>query len=431
MFDFNLFEKALLDNNLSYKDKVLASYLMKKISQSKTGEVEMYIGFLANEVLNCSDSSVKRALRSITEKGYIVKRNGRGKGNKKPVIIRLNDEKSRSQVTPSYEKSRSQVTLTSESRGQNQQKVEVTGDLLKNSNIINNTKNNQSNTEEKMNNTTENMMEKTNAVTDAMTSNEVTKNGTGAKVKLTKDELKQRNDYISSMYEKLDTSLNYLNSLRNQKMYCDASAEICKAFQDATAHEDWFTDGQWKKLEVFHNRYISITEYKDKYFYGQKTDTDAETISMDEETNLNAGTEETAVANLNPLNTPNPRRQPKSPDEIREWVLKQCEKYPDYVTWERSIEAKLQRQFTSNWDSNAYAARYYNFCAGIADKYFKEKSEEEDDSIDYLLKTSEENETAPWEETGNAANRRMSDEVWRRKCNDMLHRMKLAEQNKT
>lgn len=427
MFNFNLFEKALLDNNLSDKDKVLASYLMKKISQSKTGEVEMYIGFLANEVLNCSDSSVKRALRSITEKGYIVKRNGRGKGNKKPVIIRLNDEKSRSLVTPSCE-----------SRGQNEPKVEVTGDLLKNSNKKNNTKNshsitspiststcdennedNQSNTEEKMDNTNESMMEKSDAVSDAMASNESTKNETGAKVKLTSDELKKRNDYISSIYNKLDTSLNYLNSVRYHKIYCDTYDKIYNIFQDAVAHKDWFTDGQWKKLEVLDRRFIGITEYRNKYFNGTKTDTDAdaETISMGEETNLNAGTEENGDSQSQCDDTPKPRRQQKTTDEIREWVMKQCEKHPDYASWEKDFEKKIVKKYTSDWANNAEAGKYYNFCTGIADKYFKEKVTDDDAGIDYLLKASEE-EIAPWEEESKPV--QMKQEDWHSKYGHLI-----------
>lgn len=406
MFNFNLFEKALLDNNLSDKDKVLASFLMKRISMNKSGEVEMYVSYLA-DALNCSDSAIKRSLKKLSESGYISKRIGKRNGNNKPISIRLNDEKSRSQVT-----------LTSESRGQNQQKVEVTGDLLKNNNKKNNTKNshsitspiststcdennedNQSNTEEKMDNTNESMMEKSDAVSDAMTSNEVTKNGTGAKVKLTSDELKKRNDYISSIYNKLDTSLNYLNSVRYHKIYCDTYDKIYNIFQDAVAHEDWFTDGQWKKLEVLDRRFIGITEYRNKYFNGTKTDTDAdaETISMGEETNLNAGTEENGDSQSQCDDTPKPRRQQKTTDEIREWVMKQCEKHPDYASWEKDFEKKIVKKYTSDWANNAEAGKYYNFCTGIADKYFKEKVTDDDAGIDYLLKASEE-EIAPWEE---------------------------------
>lgn len=433
MFPFDLFEKALLDKNLSDKDKVLVSYIMKKISVSKTDEVEMYIGFLANEVMNCSDSSVKRALRSITEKGYIVKRNGRGKGNKKPVIIRLADEKSRSQVT-----------LTLESRGQNEPKVEVTGDLLKNSNK-NNTKNshsitspcststcgenNQTNTEEKMNDTAENMTEKSDAMTDAMTSNESAKNETIEKVRLTSDELRKRNEYISSIYRKLDTSLNFLNSLRDRKMYDETFDEVYRTFQDAEAHEDWFTDGQWKKLEIFNRRFLGITEYKDRYFNGTRAnaDADAVTVSMEEETNLNAETDENGDSLPQCNDTPAPRRQTRkcehvSKEQAIKWVWTTLGKYDSLEEWENAMTKRFNKTY-GDWDygKDANACRFWNIINKEASDYYWNLSEaqakkkmEMDAAFDEFIKESGADEII------NVSKQKMNDEEWHEKYGHLL-----------
>lgn len=376
MFNFKLFENVLLDRNLSDKDKVLASFLMKRISMSKSGEVEMYVSYLA-DALNCSDSAIKRSLKKLSESGYISKRIGKRNGNNKPISIRLNDEKSMPQVTLSYEKSRSQVILTSESRGQNQQKVEVTGDLLKNS-ILNNIsmyKGKDSGNETihvPGNGKSEvDTVSVEGTITDDVHSDEVRE--TSPREKLTKAEIEERNNYITSTFSRLETKLNYLYSISDSRIFGDVSMSIADIFNDATGKRRWFTDKQWGKLLRYGDRYEKIVDGKQAYFNGTgKKNADAELTSTDEKPfneEPEKNTTDNDTDNCGGVAPQQYKRMTK--EELEAWVSEDVKKYPDFTSWQNALEAKLDRKF-KGWQEgkHLYISCMYNFVTGMAAKHF-------------------------------------------------------------
>lgn len=385
MFPFDLFEKALLDKNLSDKDKVLVSFLMKKISQSKTGEVEMYIGFLANEVMNCSDSSVKRALRSITEKGYIVKRNGRGKGNKKPVIIRLADEKSRSQVTPSCK-----------SRGQNEPKVEVTGDLLKNSNKNNNSRQVSSQT------STGTCEKKSEKKMETEPNKERTYTS------------KENNAYVDKCLKRFDTMLKYLYSIKDRRIYDEYTNDILRFRESIDLTR--FTEKQRGLIEKKSEAWAKIAQGKEHFFNGQSEKNDnscedefisiepeqidcdgAEPISMDEQS--------TADRLTYPQSSKNEKRpSPAKTDwsKVGEWVVDSTIRFSNYELWHKELMRILNKKFGNGWENAEYkvmsqASAIYNTCCKTALEYYNSKKGTELTASDGDMV-----ELAPWEESINS-----------------------------
>jgi len=363
MFNFKLFENVLLDRNLSDKDKVLASFLMKRISMSKSGEVEMYVSYLA-DALNCSDSAIKRSLKKLYESGYISKRIGNRNGNNKPIAIRLNDEKSMPQVT-----------LTSESRGQNQQKVEVTGDLLKNS-ILNNIsmykgKNSGNETIHVPGNGKSEVDTVSVAGTGIDSSNEVT--GTSHAEKLTKAEIEERNNYVTSTFNRLETKLDYLYSLSDKSLYPDVCNGIIATFTDANGKSNWFTEKQWGKLLSYRNRFYSLTEVKDAYFNGTgKKDADAELTSTDEKPFTEESEKNTTDNDTDNGGGVAPQQyKHMTKEELEAWVSEDVKKYPDFTSWQNALESKLDRKF-KGWQEGKYLyiSCMYNFVTGMAAKHF-------------------------------------------------------------
>ena len=94
---------------------------------------------------------------------------------------------------------------------------------------------------------------------------------TNEQVKLSKDELNQRNEYISAVYGKLDDRLNYLYSLNTVTQYEDVCSGIVEVISDAQEHRDWFTEPQWDKMTRYSDRFVKLNEAKDKYFNGKNT----------------------------------------------------------------------------------------------------------------------------------------------------------------
>lgn len=421
MFNFNLLNKALTDANLSDKEFRLLYLIVNNMSLNNTNEIEMYNGFIMDK-LNMCERQVRRLTSSLTEKGYIIKvRFGTSK-KKNGNVYRLKadidtDIKLDKNVPPyKYKKERKNNTKNSHS-------------ITSPCSTSTCGENNQTNTEEKMNDTAENMTEKS----DAMTSNESAKNETIEKVRLTSDELRKRNEYISSIYRKLDTSLNFLNSLRDRKMYDETFDEVYRTFQDAEAHEDWFTDGQWKKLEIFNRRFLGITEYKDRYFNGTRAnaDADAVTVSMEEETNLNAETDENGDSLPQCNDTPAPRRQTRkcehvSKEQAIKWVWTTLGKYDSLEEWENAMTKRFNKTY-GDWDygKDANACRFWNIINKEASDYYWNLSEaqakkkmEMDAAFDEFIKEVS-NDEAPWEEA-KATKPELNYEEWHEKYGHLL-----------
>lgn len=240
----------------------------------------------------------------------------------------------------------------------------------------------------------------------------------------------ENNEYVDKCLNRFDVMLKYLYSIKDCKTYDSYTNDILRFWE--SIDQSRFTEKQRGLIDKKCERWAKISDAKERFFNGNagKSDdesisiepeceeyADAEHISMDEETNLNAGTEENGDSQSQCEDAPNPRRQTKTSDEISEWVLKQCKRFPDYASWEKDFEKKIVKKYTSDWANNAEAGRYYNFCTGIAWKYFKEKVTDDDAGIDYLLKASEE-EIAPWEEESKPV--QMKQEDWHSKYGHLI-----------
>ena len=240
----------------------------------------------------------------------------------------------------------------------------------------------------------------------------------------------ENNEYVDKCLNRFDVMLKYLYSIKDCKTYDSYTNDILRFWE--SIDQSRFTEKQRGLIEKKCERWAKISDGKERFFNGNagKSDdesisiepeceeyADAEHISMGEETNLNAGTEENGDSQSQCEDAPNPRRQTKTSDEISEWVLKQCKRFPDYASWEKDFEKKIVKKYTSDWANNAEAGKYYNFCTGIADKYFKEKVTDDDAGIDYLLKASEE-EIAPWEEESKPV--QMNQEDWYSKYGHLI-----------
>lgn len=226
MFNFTFMNNALVDYNLSDKEFRLLYLIVNNMSMNNTNEIEMYNGFLMDK-LNICERQVRRLTSSLVEKGYITKVNTGTKNNRNANVYRLCD-------------------TVADNSGDIM--CDISGD--KNVPPYNSIK-------EYKNNISMYRDHEAEVTTE--------------QVKLSKDELTQRNEYISAVYGKLDDRLNYLYGLKTATQYEDVCSGISEIFSDAQEHRDWFTSPQWDRLTRYCERFDKLTEAKDKYFNGKNT----------------------------------------------------------------------------------------------------------------------------------------------------------------
>jgi len=219
---------------------------------------------------------------------------------------------------------------------------------------------------------------------------------TSPRVKLSKEEITRRNDYISKVFERLNTKLDYLYTLKTFSLYNDVCAEITNVITDAQGHRDWFTSKQWEKLIWYCERFCKITEVKDNYFNGTKIkDADADVTSTDDDKNF---TEKCIDSSIDGGGL---RREIKPTDweKVGEWVADSLEKFPTYDAWQKELDRILNKKFGEGWESAEYrimaqASAIHNRCTKTAIQHYT--------SIKNAQKTTPtptENQTdlAPWE----------------------------------
>ncbi len=404
MFNFTFMNNALVDYNLSDKEFRLLYLIVNNMSMNNTDEIEMYNGFIMDK-LNLSERQTQRLTASLVEKGYITKLNSSTKSNRNGNLIRLNgvsmgDMMCDKNVTPNSDimcdtdcdknvtpyntrkinKNISVYTGTS-TRGD---KTDTDDETMTISVQV------EDNINVSGSNADDSACGDTNDI-----SNEVKEAGTNPQVKLSKEELKQRNNYISAVYGKLDEKFNYLYSLKSVELYPCVVAEIAEIFKDAQNHDDYFTDGQWQKLCRYNERFVKLTEIKDNYFFngtGAKTNADAYTISMYEENNSG---EFNDSSNDNGGGAPQKCKPFKREDAVA-WVEKTLTKFGDFDSWDNGITAKFTAKYGKGWDEgkDPNACRLYNIAASVASDYYWAL----EDSKDNTPTPTEENaDLAPWE----------------------------------
>ena len=397
MFNFTFMNNALVDCNLSDKEFRLLYLIVNNMSMNNTNEIEMYNGFLMDK-LNICERQVRRLTSSLVEKGYITKVNTGTKNNRNANVYRLCDtvmdnsgdmmcDISGDKNVPPYNtrkinKNISVYTGTS-TRGDKNVQGEVTMNISVQ--VEDNT------------NASGNEYEDGTIGDDVDTSIEVKDAGTTPQVKLSKDEIRRRNDYISTVYKRLDTKLDYLYSLRTYSMYVDEVDTIAKIITDAQGHSDWFTSKQWDKLTWYCERFCKITEVKDNYFNGgTKKNADADTISVDDENagaNFNDGSDDST--NDNGGVAPQKCKPFKREDAVA-WAEKTLTKFGDFDSWDNGITAKFTAKYGKGWDEgkDPNACRLYNIAASVASDYYWAL----EDSKDNTPTPTEENaDLAPWE----------------------------------
>lgn len=202
-------------------------------------------------------------------------------------------------------------------------------------------------------------------------SNEVT--GTSHAEKLTKAEIEERNNYVTSTFNRLETKLDYLYSLSDKSLYPDVCNGIVATFTDANGKSDWFTEKQWGKLLSYRNRFYSLTEVKDAYFNGTgKKDADAELTSTDEKPFTEEPEKNTTDNDTDNGGGVAPQQYKRmTKEELEAWVSDDVKKYTDFTSWQNALEAKLDRKF-KGWQEgkHLYISCMYNFVTGMAAKHF-------------------------------------------------------------
>lgn len=239
MFNFNLMNQALSDANVSDKEFRMLYLFVNNNSLNETGDIVMYNGFLMDK-LNLSERQVQRLTKSLVEKGYLTKVVTGTSTNKNGNVYRLNytdDTTKKSSINSAINCVLYESDIDSD----------ITCDKSCDKNVtpynsIKEYKNNIS------------------MYTDQEAEVSV------EQVKLSKDELNQRNEYISTVYGKLDDRLNYLYGIKTAGKYEDVCTKIADIISDAKKHRDWFTEPQWDKLTRYCDRFVKLTEAKDNYF---------------------------------------------------------------------------------------------------------------------------------------------------------------------
>ena len=213
MLNFNCLNKALLDENLNDNEFRTLYLIANSIALSGEDEITMYNEYIA-EKLHITVREVRYRTSSLVKKGYIIKTPTRI-GNKKPNKIKLTE----------------QMFLDSDkSEGTNTSKVKEQTFPLYNS------------TEEKntMNNEKEN--------------------------KITREEITKRNDYITNLYNQLQSKLDNMYATKDRYTYNNICNDVLHLVTDSQEKQSWFTDRQWDKVTKFVERWVKITEIKDNYF---------------------------------------------------------------------------------------------------------------------------------------------------------------------
>lgn len=399
MFNFNLMNKALLDTNLSDKEFRLLYLIVNNMSMNNTNEIEMYNGFLMDK-LNICERQVRRLTSSLVEKGYITKVNTGTKNNRNANVYRLcdtvvdisGDKNVPPNNTRKINKNISVYTGEDKNvRGEDAMNISV--QVEDNTNAAGNeyedgTCGDDVNTSIDISSTAS-ASEGTKMYNDAST--DVKDDGTTPQVKLSKDEIRRRNDYISTVYKRLDTKLDFLYSLRTYSLYVDEVNTIAKIITEAQGHSDWFTSKQWNKLTWYCERFVKITEVKDNYFNGcTKKNADADTISVDDE---NAGT------NYNDSTNDNPVPAPTDWAKVGAWVVDSLQKFPTYEAWEKELDRILNKKFGDGWECAEHqimsqAAAIYNRCTKTAIDHYRSL---ENSTSSTPTPTEEQTNLAPWE----------------------------------
>lgn len=208
-------------------------------------------------------------------------------------------------------------------------------------------------------------------ITDDIHSDEVRE--TSPREKLTKAEIEERNNYITSTFSRLETKLNYLYSISDSRIFGDVSMSIADIFNDATEKGRWFTDKQWGKLLRYGDRYEKIIDGKQAYFNGTgKKDADAELTSTDEKPFTEEPEKNTTDNDTDKCGGVAPQQYKRmTKEELEAWVSEDVKKYPDFTSWQNALEAKLDRKF-KGWQEgkHLYISCMYNFVTGMAAKHF-------------------------------------------------------------
>jgi len=241
MFNFNLVNKAFGDERITPTQFKMLYLIVNNCSMNNTTTIKMFNGFMADK-MGMSVRMMQYNIKQLEDCGYIeVKRPiGRNAAKKPNEITLLSDEDDATcdiNVTP-------------------YNSIEET---VKESTQLNDAMNciAYKNKKEYKNNISMYRDHEVEVTTE--------------QVNLSKDELKQRNEYISAVYGKLDDRLNYLYSLKTATQYEDVCSGIAEIFSDAQEHRDWFTEPQWDKMTRYGERFVKLTEAKDKYFNGKNT----------------------------------------------------------------------------------------------------------------------------------------------------------------
>ncbi len=396
MFNFTLMNNALLDCNLSDKEFRLLYLIVNNMSMNNTNKIEMYNGFIMDK-LNICERQVRRLTSSLMEKGYITKVNTGTKNNRNANVYRLCDtvadnsgdimcDISGDKNVPPYNtrkinKNISVYTGTSTGgdknvRGEDTDTISVQ--------VEDNTNAAGSEYEDGTCGDNDNI------------STETKEAGTTPQVKLSKDEISKRNDYISTVYGRLDTKLDFLYSLRTYSMYVDEVDTIAKIITEAQGHSDWFTPKQWDKLTWYCERFVKITEVKDNYFNGgTKMNADADTISVDGDTAGEYNDSSDESTNDNGGVAPQKCKQFKREDAIA-WAEKTVAKFNDFSSWDDSIMAKFTTKYGKGWDEgkDPNACRLYNIASSVASDYYHTL---ENSTSNTPTPTEENAYLAPWE----------------------------------
>ena len=241
MFNFNLVNKAFGDERITPTQFKMLYLIVNNCSMNNTTTIKMFNGFMADK-MGLSVRMMQYNVKQLEDCGYIeVKRPIGRNAAKKPNEITLlgveDDTTCDKNVTPynSIEETVKESTQINDA-------IDCTP---------------YKNKKEYKNNIS---MYRDH---EADVTNE--------QVKLSKDELNQRNEYISDVYGKLDNRLKYLYGLKTATQYEDVCTKIAEIFSDAQEHMDWFTEPQWDKMTRYSDRFVKLTEAKDKYFNGKNT----------------------------------------------------------------------------------------------------------------------------------------------------------------
>lgn len=370
MFNFTAMNQALSDVNVSDKEFRMLYLFANNSSLNENDEIEMYNGFLMDK-LNLSERQVQRLTKSLVEKNYLTKVVKGTSKNRNGNTYRLN------------------YNIT-EIRGDKNVTHDIDSDITcdtscdKNVTPYNRTKENKNISMYKgkdSGNETIHVpgngksevctVSVAGTITDDVHSDEVRE--TSQREKLTKAEIEERNNYITSTFNRLETKLNYLYSISDSRIFGDVSMSIADIFNDATEKRRWFTDKQWGKLLRYGDRYEKIVDGKQAYFNGTgKKDADAELTSTDEKPFTEKPEKNTTDNDTDNGGGVAPQQYKRmTKEELEAWVSEDVKKYPDFTSWQNALEAKLDRKF-KGWQEgkHLYISCMYNFVTGMAAKHF-------------------------------------------------------------